>query len=142
VNIRIGTGLLAIAMAVICGCSSLPDRVDSLEQARATVRRLEQDRLASAAAASELAAARAAIEQADDAYAKRAPIEIIEHKAYVAQRYADISKQRIAEGHAKEQLAEAELERSRVLLEVRERESELAHLQTKPAVERTAAVRQ
>jgi outer membrane protein OmpA-like peptidoglycan-associated protein len=121
---RIRTGLLATALAAIYGCSSLPDRVDSLEQARADVRRLEQDQLASEVASTELAAAHNAIEEADDAYENKEPIEIIEHKAYVAQRYADISKQRIAEGHAKQQIAEGELERNRVLLAAREREAD------------------
>jgi outer membrane protein OmpA-like peptidoglycan-associated protein len=121
---RMRTALLAGAIATICGCSSLPDRVESLEQARADVRRLEQDQLASEVAATELAAAHEAIEQADDAYEEREPIEIIEHKAYVAQRYADISKQRIEEGHAKQRIAESELERNRVLLAAREREAE------------------
>jgi outer membrane protein OmpA-like peptidoglycan-associated protein len=123
-NTRIRTGLLATAIAAICGCSSLPDRVDSLEQARTDVRRLEQDQLASQVAATELASARTAIEQADDAYEKKEPLEIVEHKAYVAQRYADISKQRIEEGHAKQQIADGELERNRVLLEAREREAD------------------
>jgi outer membrane protein OmpA-like peptidoglycan-associated protein len=123
-NTRIEMGLLASALAVICGCSSLPDRVDSLEQARADVRRLEQDQLASEVAATELSSARQAIEQADDAYENKEPLEIVEHKAYVAQRYADISKQRIAEGHAKEQIAAGELERNRVLLAAREREAD------------------
>jgi len=142
VDTRIGMGLLASAMAAICGCSALPDRVESLEKARAEVRRFEQDSLASEVAATELAAAHKAIEQADDAYAKQARLEIVEHKAYVAQRYADISKQRIGERQAKEQLAEAELERTRFLLKVRERESELAAPQAKQtADERSAAVR-
>ena len=134
-NIRIRTGLLASAMAVICGCSSLPDRVDSLEQARPTCAGSSRIRLASEVAATELAAARKAIEQADDAYEEQGPLEVIEHKAYVAQRYADISKQRIGEGHAKEQLAEGEVERSRVLLE-----GSRATIQT-PGCSRTGAWR-
>ena len=128
---RIRTGILASAIAVICGCSSLPDRVDSLEQARADVRRLEQDDLASEVAAAELASARRAIEQADEAYEEKAPLEIIEHKAYVAQRYADISKQRIAEGHGKEQISQGELARNRVLLDAREREAAAAEAQSR-----------
>ncbi len=146
-NTSIRTGLLASAIAAICGCSSLPDRVDSLEQARADVRRLEQDQLASQVAATELSSARKAIEQADDAYEDKEPLEIVEHKAYVAQRYADISEQRIAEGHAKEQIAQGELERNRVLLEAREREADalaeqnrVAEARNLEAEERNAAL--
>jgi outer membrane protein OmpA-like peptidoglycan-associated protein len=140
---RIRTGLIATAIAAaISGCSSLPDRVDSLEQARTEVRRLEQDRLASEVASTELAAAHKAIEQADDAYESKEPIEIIEHKAYVAQRYADISKQRIAEAHAKEQIAEGELERNRVLLAAREREADALAEQNRVAEARNLEAEQ
>jgi outer membrane protein OmpA-like peptidoglycan-associated protein len=135
-NIRIRTTLLAGAIATICACSSLPDRVDTLEQARADVRRLEQDRLASEVASNELAAARRAIQEADDAYEDKQPIELIEHKAYVAQRYADISEQRIEEGHAKQQLADGELERNRVLLAAREREAAALEEQNRLAAAR------
>ncbi len=137
-NSRIRTGLLAGAIAAICGCSSLPDRVDTLERARTDVRTLEQDKLANEVAATELAAARKAIEQADDAYASKEPLDVIEHQAYVAQRYADISKQRIAAGHAKEQLAAGELERSRVLLESREREADALAEQNRAAEQRNS----
>jgi outer membrane protein OmpA-like peptidoglycan-associated protein len=116
--------LLAGAIAALCGCSGLPDRVDTLEQARSEVRSLEQDPLANETASRELAAARKAIQEADDAYDDKESLELVEHKAYVAQRYADISKQRIAEGHAKQQIASGELERNRVTLEAREREAE------------------
>lgn len=135
-NGSIRTALLASAIAVIFGCSLLPDRVDTVEQARSDVRRLEQDRLASEAAATDLASARKAIEQADDSYARRQPLGLIEHKAYVAQRYADISKQRIAQAHAKEQIAAGESDRDRVLVEARTREVEaqLSDLQAKQTV--------
>jgi hypothetical protein len=106
----------------------LPERVDSLEQARTAVRRLEQDRIASEVAASELAAAREALARADQAYARNKSLDVIEHEAYVAQRYADLSKERIAEAHAKEQLAQSEAEHNRIVLQARSRglDSELA----------------
>jgi outer membrane protein OmpA-like peptidoglycan-associated protein len=127
-------GLLAAAIGgAMCACSGLPDRVDTLERARTDVRTLERDELASQVASQELAAARSAIAEADEAYEDKQKIEVIEHKAYVAQRYADISKQRIAEGHAKEQLAQGEAERNRVLLAARTREAEAAEARNREA---------
>jgi outer membrane protein OmpA-like peptidoglycan-associated protein len=117
----------------IAACSGLPDRVDELEQARSAVRNVEQDRLATQVAGQELSAAREALDEADAAYEDKESIELIRHKAYVAQRYADISKQRIAEAHAKEQLAEGESERNRVLLQAREREAQIATQQASAA---------
>jgi outer membrane protein OmpA-like peptidoglycan-associated protein len=144
---KIRTGLLAAAIATVCGCSGLPDRVDSLEQARTEVRKLEQDPLANQVAATELAAARDAIENADNAYDDKESLELIEHLAYVAQRQADISEQKIAEAHARETIAQGELERNRVLLEAREREAtrlaeqnRVAQAQTLEAEQRNAAL--
>jgi outer membrane protein OmpA-like peptidoglycan-associated protein len=141
-DIRMRTAALAGAIAVICGCSSLPDRVESLEQARSDVRKLEQDRLASEVASQELEAAHRAIQEADDAYEDKQDLEIIEHKAYVAQRYADISEQRIAEGNARRQLADGELERNRVLLAAREREAEALAEQNRVAEARNLEAEQ
>ena len=122
-NNRIEMSLVAAAVAVLTGCSGLPDRVEPLEQARADVRRLEQDPLASEAAATDLDAARGALLQADNAYRDKENLELIEHYAYVAQRHADVGEQRIEEAHAQETIEQGELERNRVLLQSREREA-------------------
>jgi outer membrane protein OmpA-like peptidoglycan-associated protein len=122
-NTNLKTGLLSAAIATICGCSGLPERVAPLEQARAEVRRLEQDPFASQVAARELNAAREALQDADNAYRDEEELETIEHLAYIAQRHADVSEQLIAEAHARETIERSELERNRVLLEAREREA-------------------
>jgi outer membrane protein OmpA-like peptidoglycan-associated protein len=137
------TGIVVGTLFVLSGCSSLPDRVDTLEQARASVRTMEQDDLASEVASRELAAARDAIAEADAAYKEREPLELIEHKAYVAQRYADISQERLAEAHAKEQIARGEAERNEVRLQSRTREAEAAEREARAAgAEAQAAQRQ
>ena len=122
------TGLVALA-----ACSSLPDRVDTLEQARLAVRTVERDDLASETAASELNAARNALAEADEAYRERKSLDLITHKAYVAQRYADIAKERIAEGRAKQEIAQSEALRNEVLLRARTREADAASREARAA---------
>jgi len=122
-NNTIKTCSLAAAIAVIAGCSGLPEQVEPLEQARADISKLEQDPLANQAASSDLAAARDALQQADNAYQDKEELDVIEHYAYLAQRHADVGEQRIEEAHAKETVAQGELERNRVLLQSREREA-------------------
>ena len=122
-NNTIKTCSLAAAIAVIVGCSGLPEQVEPLEQARADISKLEQDPLANQAASSDLAAARDALQQADNAYQDKEELDVIEHYAYLAQRHADVGEQRIEEAHAKETVAQGELERNRVLLQSREREA-------------------
>jgi outer membrane protein OmpA-like peptidoglycan-associated protein len=125
---RIKSGILAGMLGVVGACGALPDRVDDLEKARGAVRVVEQDELASEIAANELAAAREAIAEADEAFAGHRSIELIEHRAYVAQRYADIARERIATARAKEQLARFESERDEVLLRSRTHEIEVLTL--------------
>jgi outer membrane protein OmpA-like peptidoglycan-associated protein len=136
-NTRLKIGLLSAAVATLCACSGLPERVDSLEQARAEVRRLEQDPLANEVADNELQAAREALQEADNAYQDKEDLELIEHLAYVAQRHADVSEQRIAEARARETIEEGELQRNRVLLQAREREAAQLAEQNRLAQART-----
>jgi outer membrane protein OmpA-like peptidoglycan-associated protein len=144
-NKRIETGLLTAAIAMstlLAGCATVPDRVEPLERARADINRLQQDPLADQIAMRELAAAREALQQADNAYADKQDIETIEHLAYLAQRHADISEQRIAEEHAKQTVAQGELERNRVLLQAREREAERLAEQNRAAQARNEEAEQ
>jgi outer membrane protein OmpA-like peptidoglycan-associated protein len=135
-------GFSAIALAVMAACSSLPDRVDTLEQARLAVRSVERDELASETAASELEKARNALAEADEAYRERESLELITHKAYVAQRYADIAKERINEGRAKQQIAQGETQRNEVLLQARTREADAAEHQASAAEQQANAAEQ
>jgi outer membrane protein OmpA-like peptidoglycan-associated protein len=118
--------LCAGGLAAFAACSHLPDRVDTLEQARTSVRTVEQDPLAAETASSEIQSAHAALDDADRAYRDHESLEVITHKAYMAQRYADIAKERIAEGRAKKEIADAEGVRNKVLLEARTREAQKA----------------
>lgn len=117
---------VALAAATAAGCSRLPDRVDSLENARESVTSVEREPLAGRVAAEELAAAREALASADAAYDEKEPLPLIEHRAYVAQRYADISRELVSEAEARQQVERAEAERSRIIAASREREAAAA----------------
>jgi outer membrane protein OmpA-like peptidoglycan-associated protein len=126
--------LSAVATAVV-GCSGLPDRVDSLEQARSEVQNVERQPLAGRVAGTELAAAHDALAAADRAYEDKESLTYIEHQAYVAQRYADIAGERIAEASAREEVERAEAERNRIIADARSRQAAAAEreLQTQLA---------
>jgi outer membrane protein OmpA-like peptidoglycan-associated protein len=134
------------------GCARLPDRVATLEQARESIATLEREPLAGRVAATEVAAAREALAEADEAYEERDPLELIEHHAYVAQRYADISNELVAEARAREEVERGEAERNRIIAVAREREAEAAarqaeiatrelEVQARATEEQTAAAR-
>jgi outer membrane protein OmpA-like peptidoglycan-associated protein len=104
----------------------LPDRVDSLEQARTSVSAVEREPLSGRVAGEELMAARDALAAADEAYEEKEPLTVIEHHAYVAQRYADISRELVSEASAREEVQRGEAERNRIIADARTREAEEA----------------
>ena len=115
-----------VVLLVLAGCSGLPERVDSLEQARDSIATIEQQPLAGRVAARELTAAREALDEADSAFDEREPLPLIEHHAYIAQRYADTARELVAEASAREEVERSEAERNRIIADARSREAEAA----------------
>ncbi len=113
-------------LSIVAACGGLPDRVESVEQARESIAAVSREPLAGRVAADELEAAREALTAADAAYEEREPLQLIEHRAYVAQRYADISREIVSEAQAREEAARGEAERNRIIAESRSRETEVA----------------
>lgn len=122
------TASLALLSIAAAGCGGLPDRVDSVERARESIDEISREPLAGRVAAEELVAARDALASADEAYDEREPLQLIEHRAYVAQRYADISRELVSEAQAREEVERGEAERNRIIAASREREAERAQL--------------
>ena len=120
------TALAALLAITAVGCSGLPDRVEPVERARESIDEVSREPLAGRVAAEELAAARDALAAADEAYEEREPLQLIEHRAYVAQRYADISRELVSEAQAREDVERAEVERNRIIADAREREAAAA----------------
>jgi outer membrane protein OmpA-like peptidoglycan-associated protein len=120
--------LVALLSVAAAGCGGLPDRVESVEQARESIASVSREPLAGRVAADELTAAREALASADAAYEEREPLQLIEHRAYVAQRYADISRELVSEAQARDEASRGEAERNRIVAEARTREAEATQL--------------
>jgi outer membrane protein OmpA-like peptidoglycan-associated protein len=115
-----------VALLMLAACSGLPERVETLEQARDSIATLEREPLAGRVASREIDAARDALAAADDAYEERESLELVEHHAYIAQRYADISRALVAEATAREEVDRADAERNQIIANARAREAEVA----------------
>ncbi|MEX2123640.1 MAG: OmpA family protein [Woeseia sp.] len=118
-------GLFALGLFA---CTSTPERVAELEQARSTVASLESQPKASSAASSQLTNARAALERADAALENGDPLEQVRHEAYVARRYAEIGLEMTSEAEANEEMSQAEARRNEVQLQARTVEAERAEM--------------
>lgn len=134
-------GLMA-AVALLAACATTPQRNDQLEQARTTVRGLDQDPDAQTAAAQQLRDARNDLQRANDAYGQKRPPEKVTHLAYLADHEAQTGKALASEYRARQQLAKGNEERSRILLEARNREVDRAREATQAAQAQTQAAQQ
>jgi outer membrane protein OmpA-like peptidoglycan-associated protein len=118
--------ILAAALLLAAGaCTTIPDRVESLEQARAAVAAVNRDPLVGKAAPDELREAEARLSAADAAYADR-DLEGVEHNAYIARRHAEVAQEQITEARLREEIEASEVARKNVQLEARTAEAEQA----------------
>jgi outer membrane protein OmpA-like peptidoglycan-associated protein len=113
-------------LGVLAACASQPERVAQLDEARSKVQALSNEALVQQVASKELSAAHANLQQAEEAFNNGEPEEKVAHLAYLAGRQADIGQARVDEAEARDQVAKAEFERNRVLLDVRTQEAEMA----------------
>jgi len=107
-------------------CTTTPERIAELEQARSAVESLESHPEARTTASSQLSDARDALARADAMQENGAEIEDIRHEAYVARRHAEIGLEVISEAEASAELRQAEARRNQVQLEARTLEAERA----------------
>lgn len=116
--------LVGVAASVLAACASVPQRSDQLEQARAEIDTLAQAPLAQQAAGRDLAAARESLQRAEIAQQHDQPPAIVDHLAYLALRHAQAGEARVSEASARQQVARAQEDRNRILLESRTREAQ------------------
>lgn len=141
VRLLAACGFLAIA-ALLASCATTPQRNDQLDEARASVRNLEQDPNAQQAAATQLRDARHDLERANTAFTQHRPPEEVTYLAYLADREARAGRAYADEYRARQALAKGNEERSRILLEARDREVQQARAAAQTAQEQAAATSQ
>jgi outer membrane protein OmpA-like peptidoglycan-associated protein len=119
--------LISITVAGLLGaCASMPQSNAQLDEARTQVQSLSAEPLAQQAASRDLEAARASLNQADAALTQHRPPEVVDHLAYLARRHADAGQARVDEVRARQEVAKAQEDRNRILLQARSREAQNA----------------
>jgi outer membrane protein OmpA-like peptidoglycan-associated protein len=132
---RTGFVIAAIvgASCVVACAAEKPLDTQTLEQARTEVQTLSHNPAASEVASNDLAAARLSLSQAEDSL-KEEKQEDVDFHSYIAIRQAKTGEAQIAEGSARQRLAQFKGERERVVLEARnaqlEAQNKLAAQQT------------
>jgi outer membrane protein OmpA-like peptidoglycan-associated protein len=128
-----------LSAALLAACASAPQRNDQLEQARAEVQKLTADPLAEQAASDDVNAARASLNQAETAFQQKRPPAEVDQLAYLALRHAQAGEARVSEASARQQVAQAQQDRDRILLQAREREAQQAKAEAETAKNTVAA---
>lgn len=124
-NVVAGIGAILL---VLSACSTTPERVPELDQARNSVEALENEPRARQAASIQLTKAQEALQRADAAMEDGQPLEQVRHEAYMARRNAEIGLVLTSEAEAEEAITKAEARRREVQLEARTAEAERARL--------------
>jgi outer membrane protein OmpA-like peptidoglycan-associated protein len=119
--------------AILAACASAPQRSEQVEQARAEIQTLSQDPLAQQAAGKDLDAARKSLEQAEMALQQKQPPATVDHLAYLARRHAEAGEARVSEAHSRQQVAQAQDERNKILMDSRTREATSAQASAQSA---------
>src|SRR5882757_2895039 len=125
--------------AAIAACASAPQRSEQLEQARAQIQTLSQDPMAQQSAGKDLDSARKALQDAEDALRQKKPPAVVDHYAYLARRHAEAGEARVSEAHYRQEVARAEEDRNKILMESRTREAQNAQAQAESARSQAAA---
>jgi outer membrane protein OmpA-like peptidoglycan-associated protein len=125
--------LVGAIASLLAACASVPQRSEQVEQARVEIATLSQDPLAQQAAGRDLEAARTSLQQAEVAQRQGQPPVVVDHLGYLALRHAQAGEARVAEAHARQEVARGQTERNNILLAEREREAQNAQLQAQSA---------
>jgi outer membrane protein OmpA-like peptidoglycan-associated protein len=120
-------GAVTVAIAA---CASAPQRSEQVEQARAEIQTLTQEPMAQQAAGKDLEAARKSLQDAEMALQQKQPPAVVDHYAYLAKRHAEAGEARVSEAHSRQQVASAQGDRDKILMDSRGRETEAARNQT------------
>lgn len=121
-------GLMAVA-ALVSACASLPDRNAALEQARGRYNAAAADPQVGRLAAEELERAATALRHADQAWRDGAPLERIDHMAYLSAQRVTLAQDTAASRAAQAVTASAAAERERLRLVMRTAEADQAKAQ-------------
>jgi outer membrane protein OmpA-like peptidoglycan-associated protein len=116
--------LTAAIVAALSACTSTPERIESLENARAIVPQVESSPRAGVAAAN-ISQARRSLDTANRLVDSGGKVNDIEFESSIATLNAQIANEKILTAQANEEIQKGTAERQAVLIQSREREAQM-----------------
>jgi outer membrane protein OmpA-like peptidoglycan-associated protein len=129
--------LAGIVLATLAGCSSLPPEKSALELARIDYQAARDNPQTVRLAASELQDADAAMQRANQSYAKNEDAATVDHLAYLTRQRVAIAEEAAKQKAAEQRVADANAVRDRMQLEARTREADAARQRALVAQDQT-----
>ncbi|HEX5459133.1 MAG TPA: OmpA family protein [Steroidobacteraceae bacterium] len=123
----------AAAGALLAGCASTPRTSPELARARNAVQTLSSRPQATAAAESDLKAARSELSRADEALRNGKPMVEVNQLAYLALRHAQAGEARVDAARSQTEVAKSTEVRQRLLLEAQKHQAVTAQQQAQSA---------
>ena len=133
--------LSAAIVAALSACTSTPERIETLETARATVAQVESSPRAGVAAAN-IAEARKALNTANGLADDGSKLSDIEFESSIATLHAQIANEKILAAQAREEIDKGTADRQAVLIQSREREAQMRDQQAREANLRATTLEQ
>ena len=115
---RLAIGCLALGLLVV-GCATAPEPNNALDQARSNVQRVSSSPQVGELAAVELQGAEEMLRSAETAWEQGAKTEVVNHRAYLAERQAEIAFQAARARSLDNRVEALSNERERVRLQAR-----------------------
>lgn len=117
-----------ILMAMLAGCSTMPDRNAYLEEARSSYRDAQSDPQVVNLAALELKEAGEALDKANAAWTRKDDPATVDHLAYVAQRRVAIAQETAKGKSAEAAVTHSDAESAKIQLDARTEEARNAKM--------------
>lgn len=118
--------LSLLALAVLAGCSSLPDANPRLEEARSAYNTAQATPQTRDGAAAEMKQAADALARANEAFARRDDAATVDHLAYLARQRVALAQEAGSRKAAEAAVARASADRDQLRLVARTREADAA----------------
>jgi outer membrane protein OmpA-like peptidoglycan-associated protein len=139
---KIKLPMTLLALAVLAGCSSVPEKNNNLENARLSYANALTDPQVSKLASMELKEAAATLRAADEAWSAKHEVAEVDHLAYTTQQRVALAQQIAKQKATEAAISDAKSESDKIRLAARTKEAELAKRKAEQAEQEAAAANQ
>jgi len=128
-------------LALLAGCATQQDPSTQLQSARSAYQKLEENPEAARSAAEALRRSERELEQAEKLLSEGADMGLVDHHAYLAERYAQIAEAQVRQAELQQEIDRARDRRQKLQIEMERRRAERAQARAEQAREAQAEIK-